>query len=154
MLDSSRQLTIVAVQSIKVDPPTLYRCVPIVLSHCPALIRLIGVDWDHKTKTKGIYRIISPEHEGWSRNVDTELGNYDFLLGADVGVFFLEYICGHNPRHNFQIDHRHPEVQADILDWGKWILEVFPSRHRRLLELTEVGRRQVQEAFAWTLLSI
>ena len=47
-------------------------------------VQLIGVDWDHKTKTKGIYRISSPNHKGWSRNVDKELGNYDFLLGVDV----------------------------------------------------------------------
>jgi hypothetical protein len=25
-----------------------------------------------------------------------------------------------------QIDHRHPEVQEDLLSWGKWILEVRP----------------------------
>ena len=43
-----------------------------------------GVDWDQKTKTKGVYRIVEPGHRGWSRNVDTELGNYDFLLGVDV----------------------------------------------------------------------
>jgi hypothetical protein len=43
-----------------------------------------GVDWDEKNKTKGIYRIAGPGHKGWSRNVDHELGNYDFLLGIDV----------------------------------------------------------------------
>lgn len=44
----------------------------------------LGVDWDQKTKTKAVYRITEPGHRGWSRNVDTELGNYDFLLGVDV----------------------------------------------------------------------
>lgn len=44
----------------------------------------LGVDWDHKTRTKAIYRITAPGHKGWSRNVDSELGNYDFLLGIDV----------------------------------------------------------------------
>ena len=35
---------------------------------------------------KEIYRIIGPNHKGWSRNVDKELGNYDYLLGADVSI--------------------------------------------------------------------
>ncbi|KAG2017735.1 alpha amylase [Coprinopsis cinerea AmutBmut pab1-1] len=63
-----------------------------------------GVDWDHKTRTKGIYRITGPGHKGWSKHVDTELGNYDFLLGIDI-------------------DHRHPDVQEDLLKWGSWVLE-------------------------------
>lgn len=43
-----------------------------------------GVDFDQKTKTKKIYRFVGPGHKGWSRNVDDELGNYDFLMGNDV----------------------------------------------------------------------
>lgn len=43
-----------------------------------------GVDWDEKTRTGDIFRIEGPGHKGWSRNVDHELGNYDFLLGIDV----------------------------------------------------------------------
>lgn len=46
---------------------------------------MIGVDWDHLTKTQEIYRITAPGHKGWSDRVDTENGNYDYLLGADVG---------------------------------------------------------------------
>ncbi|KAJ3507016.1 hypothetical protein NLJ89_g6539 [Agrocybe chaxingu] len=68
-----------------------------------------GVDWDHKTRTRGIYRIIGPGHKGWSRNVDSELGNYDFLLGIDI-------------------DHRHPAVREDLANWGQWIIEVSPKR--------------------------
>jgi len=56
-------------------------------------LKLIGVDWDYRTKTKGIYRISSPQHKGWSRNVDTELGNYDFLLGIDVSSHFNLLRC-------------------------------------------------------------
>ncbi|KAF9052412.1 glycoside hydrolase family 13 protein [Hymenopellis radicata] len=63
-----------------------------------------GLDWDHKTRTKAIYRIDSPGHKGWSKNVDKELGNYDYLLGVDI-------------------DHRHPAVQEDLLNWGSWILQ-------------------------------
>ncbi|TEB33337.1 glycoside hydrolase family 13 protein [Coprinellus micaceus] len=67
-----------------------------------------GVDWDQKTRTKGVYRI------GWSRNVDTELGNYDFLLGVDI-------------------DHTHPDVQEDLLKWGSWVLETTGAGGKFLL---------------------
>ncbi|KAJ7650240.1 glycoside hydrolase family 13 protein [Roridomyces roridus] len=43
-----------------------------------------GLDWDHRTRTKAIYRIAGPGRKGWSRNVDKELGNYDYLLGIDI----------------------------------------------------------------------
>jgi alpha-amylase len=43
-----------------------------------------GVDWDNKTKKKGIFRIAEKGHRGWSKYVDSELGNYDYLLGTDV----------------------------------------------------------------------
>ena len=43
-----------------------------------------GVDWDHRTRKKGIYRITSDQHKGWSKWVDSENGNYDYLLGIDV----------------------------------------------------------------------
>lgn len=81
-----------------------------------------GVDWDNKTKTKGIYRISSPKHKGWSRNVDTELGNYDFLLGIDI-------------------DHRHPAVQEDLINWGKWILETSGAPGFRLDAIKHIDRK-------------
>ena len=86
---------------------------------------LQGVDWDHKTRTKDIYRITAPGHKGWSRNVDSELGNYDFLLGIDVSLLD----SSPNPLINFvlQIDFRHPAVREDLQNWGKWILEVILS---------------------------
>ncbi|KAJ6531810.1 glycoside hydrolase superfamily [Mycena capillaripes] len=55
-----------------------------------------GLDWDHRTRTKTIYRIAP---KGWSQHVANELGNYDYLLGADI-------------------DHRNPGVQKDLFDWG------------------------------------
>ncbi|KAJ7931533.1 glycoside hydrolase family 13 protein [Mycena leptocephala] len=58
-----------------------------------------GLDWDHKTRTNGIYRIASKGRKGWSQHVANELGNYDYLLGVDI-------------------DHRNPDVQRDLVDWG------------------------------------
>ncbi|PPQ98753.1 GH-13 [Panaeolus cyanescens] len=81
-----------------------------------------GVDWDHKTKEKGIFRLTGPGHKGWSRNVDTELGNYDFLLGVDI-------------------DHRHPGVQEDLLNWGPWILETTGATGFRLDAIKHIDRK-------------
>ena len=53
---------------------------------------ILGVDWDEKTKAKAIYKITAPGHKGWSKNVDSELGNYDYLLGVDVGSFLPTYL--------------------------------------------------------------
>lgn len=81
-----------------------------------------GVDWDQKTKTKGVYCITGPGHKGWSRNVDHELGNYDFLLGVDI-------------------DHRHPAVQEDLSLWGKWILETTEGAGFRLDAIKHIDHR-------------
>lgn len=43
-----------------------------------------GLDWDNRTKSQGVFRIVSKHHKGWSKNVDKERGNYDYLLGVDV----------------------------------------------------------------------
>lgn len=52
-----------------------------------------------------------------------ELGNYDYLLGADVGT---KGLCRANLfMHRFKVDHLHPEVRADMLNWATWILEVY-----------------------------
>ncbi|KAF8328149.1 glycoside hydrolase family 13 protein [Cantharellus anzutake] len=62
-----------------------------------------GVDWDGKARDKGVFKITSNRKRGWSQFVSKELGNYDYLLGADV-------------------DHLHPEVRADMLAWASWVL--------------------------------
>lgn len=51
-----------------------------------------GLDWDHRTKEKGVFRIVGGKHQGWSKWVDKELGNYDYLLGIDVSVVWY-YPC-------------------------------------------------------------
>jgi len=54
--------------------------------------------------------------------VDTELHNYDYLLGADI-------------------DHRRPEVRADLLAWGRWILERTGASGFRLDAIKHMDRR-------------
>ncbi|KAL2257995.1 hypothetical protein VTK26DRAFT_8862 [Humicola hyalothermophila] len=58
-----------------------------------------GVDWDEKRREKGVWKF---EGKEWDEDVDEELGNYDFLMFADV-------------------DHHHPEVRADLFRWAEWL---------------------------------
>lgn len=60
-----------------------------------------GTDWDEAGKRNGIFRF---EGKTWSRDTDTENGNYDYLMGADV-------------------DSDHPEVVKETTDWGRWYLD-------------------------------
>ncbi|TFK94098.1 glycoside hydrolase family 13 protein [Polyporus arcularius HHB13444] len=81
-----------------------------------------GLDWDHRTRTKGIYRITSEKHEGWSKWVDSENGNYDYLLGIDI-------------------DHRHPDVRKDLLAWGNWVLQTTGGAGFRFDAIKHMDRR-------------
>ncbi|KAI0671713.1 alpha amylase [Trametes maxima] len=81
-----------------------------------------GLDWDHRTRSKGVFRIATSKHRGWSRWVDTELGNYDYLLGIDI-------------------DHRHPEVRKDLLSWGTWVLQTTGGAGFRFDAIKHMDRR-------------
>ncbi|WP_245891199.1 alpha-amylase [Desmospora activa] len=59
-----------------------------------------GVDWDQSQERNAIYQFRG-DGKGWDWEVDTENGNYDYLLGADV-------------------DMDHPEVRQELKDWGTW----------------------------------
>lgn len=60
-----------------------------------------GVDCDAATGKKGIFQIIS-EGKDWSQGVDSENGNYDFLMFADI-------------------DLDHPDVIQELKNWGVWV---------------------------------
>ena len=60
-----------------------------------------AVDWNQETGTSAVYKLLGRQ---WSQKVDGEYGNYDYLMGADV---------------NFA----NPEVQQELLRWGKWYFE-------------------------------
>ncbi|MGN0394005.1 MAG: alpha-amylase [Coprococcus sp.] len=61
-----------------------------------------GVDWDDKEHKSGVYLF---EGKNWEENVDTELGNYDYLMGADL-------------------DMDNQEVIDELDRWGKWYLDM------------------------------
>lgn len=61
-----------------------------------------GTDYDAHSKENGIYRFIGKD---WDNNVDTEFGNYDYLMGVDL-------------------DMSDPEVLEELDHWGKWYFDV------------------------------
>lgn len=64
-----------------------------------------GVGADALTGKDGIFRIVG-EGKGWSQGVDSENGNYDYLLANDVDV-------------------DNPEVVAELNSWGRWVVKEF-----------------------------
>ncbi|KAJ5730950.1 uncharacterized protein N7483_005458 [Penicillium malachiteum] len=71
-----------------------------------------GVDWDDKSKENALYKIHAPGKD-WAPDVSTENGNYDYLMFADL-------------------DHSHPEVRNDLLNWGTWITNELSLSGMRL----------------------
>lgn len=61
-----------------------------------------GVDWDQKERKSAIYNFAGST---WDGGVDSENGNYDYLMGADL---------------SFQ----NPEVCAELYSWGQWYLDM------------------------------
>ncbi len=64
-----------------------------------------GVSVDSSTGTEGIFRIIG-DGKGWSKGVDNENGNYDYLLANDI-------------------DLDNPEVCEELDKWGQWVVKEF-----------------------------
>ncbi len=59
-----------------------------------------GVDWAQNLQETSIFKFRG-DGKGWDWEVDTENGNYDYLMYADL-------------------DMQHPEVVQELKDWGEW----------------------------------
>ena len=64
-----------------------------------------GTDFNQENGKKAIY-MIKGIAKGWADNdeVDTECGNYDYLMYADV-------------------DYEHPDVRAEVKRWSEWYID-------------------------------
>ncbi len=60
-----------------------------------------GIDRDESTDREGVFKFVG---KYWSRTVDRENGNYDYLMGASL-------------------DLNHPEVCEELQRWGVWFVE-------------------------------
>lgn len=64
-----------------------------------------GVTGDKLTGSGAIFRIVG-DGKGWSRGVDSENGNYDYLLANDI-------------------DLDRPQVIDELFRWGRWVTDEF-----------------------------
>lgn len=76
-----------------------------------------GTDWDDAGKRNGIFRF---DGKNWNRETDSEYGNYDYLMGADL-------------------DTDHPEVIQETRDWGKWYIDTVRMDGFRLDAVKHIG---------------
>lgn len=65
-----------------------------------------GTDFDARNNKTSIFKILGDESKDWAQSpdVDSEKGNFDYLMYADL-------------------DYAHPEVKEDVLKWGAWMTE-------------------------------
>lgn len=64
-----------------------------------------GTDYDASSDRNGVFRILG-DGKGWSQGVDSENGNYDFLMCNDI-------------------DLDSPEVVEELINWGRWVSGTF-----------------------------
>lgn len=76
-----------------------------------------GVDWDDRSDTSAVYQF---EGKDWDSQVDSENGNYDYLMGADL-------------------DMSAPKVIEELDRWGKWYLETTGVDGFRLDAVKHIG---------------
>ncbi|KAL8738423.1 MAG: hypothetical protein Q9181_000794 [Wetmoreana brouardii] len=65
-----------------------------------------ATNYNNANGKTAIYRILG-DGKDWSKFVDREKGNYDYLMFADV-------------------DYTHPEVEADVKAWSVWLCNQVP----------------------------
>jgi len=72
-----------------------------------------GVDYDEKSGESEIFSIQNEYGDGWQDVLDTEHGNYDYLMFCDI-------------------DFRNPAVREELKRWGKWFYETVGMSGFRL----------------------
>lgn len=69
-----------------------------------------GTDWDEASKSSGVFCF---EGKKWNRETDSENGNFDYLMGADL-------------------DTDNPDTVRAVTDWGKWYFDTVNMDGLRL----------------------
>lgn len=73
-----------------------------------------GVDHIENPDENGVFKIVNDyTQDGWSDQVDGELGNFDYLMGANI-------------------DFRNRAVFEELKYWGRWLMQEVPCNGFRL----------------------
>ncbi|MHA0856861.1 alpha-amylase [Paenibacillus sp. CMAA1364] len=84
-----------------------------------------GTDYDARTERVGIFRILG-DHKHWNDQVDHELGNYDYLMFADI-------------------DYNHPQVTSEMITWGKWLATTLSCNGYRLDAIKHINYEFIKQ---------
>ncbi|WP_223067327.1 alpha-amylase [Paenibacillus caui] len=84
-----------------------------------------GTDYDQSQKRKGIFRILG-ENKDWNSNVDSEFGNYDYLMFANI-------------------DYNHPVVRKEMAKWGEWLADTLRCGGFRLDAIKHINHDFIRE---------
>jgi alpha-amylase len=84
-----------------------------------------GTDYDNQTEKEGIFKILGDDKD-WSKHVDNEYGNYDYLMFADI-------------------DYEHPEVKKEMIEWGKWLSDTLICDGYRLDAIKHINHYFIHE---------
>ncbi len=69
-------------------------------------IHFNGVDYDEKAKESGIFRIIG-ENKNWSTDTDKEMGNFNYLMSANIDSAHPDVVTELEKVSDFMIDELH-----------------------------------------------
>ncbi|NMD37806.1 MAG: alpha-amylase [Christensenellaceae bacterium] len=92
-----------------------------------------GVNFDNRTGESAIFRILG-EDKGFSPNVSDDMGNYDYLMFADV-------------------DYRNKEVINETLKWGTWIIKELNLDGMRLDAIKHIDHKFMESFITHVRLS-
>ncbi len=91
-----------------------------------------GTDCNATTGETGVYQIVG-EGKAWAEGVDSENGNYDYLMFSDI-------------------DFDHPEVVSEMNRWGRWVANELNLDGMRLDAIKHINDKFI-EGFLQTVRS-
>lgn len=84
-----------------------------------------GTDYNQANGKSAIYKI-QGDGKDWDDGVDTEFGNYDYLMFADI-------------------DFNHPEVLAEMKRWALWLVRTLPIDGVRLDAIKHINDTYIEK---------
>lgn len=90
-----------------------------------------GVDYADDLKESGIFSIANEYGDGWEDVIDTEKGNYDYLMFDDI-------------------EFRNPAVREELKNWGGWYLDQIHFDGVRLDAVKHISPKFFNEWLGYT----
>ncbi|MBP7026597.1 MAG: alpha-amylase, partial [Leptotrichiaceae bacterium] len=84
-----------------------------------------GTDYNNANGKTALYKILG-EFKDWDKGVDSQYGNYDYLMYANI-------------------DFNHPDVRSEVIKWGKWVAKELNLDGFRLDAVKHISDEFVKE---------